>query len=141
MGHYAKVLDGKVISVIVAEEDHFVGFIDSTPGEWVKTSYNTHGGIHYKAGTSAERIPEEDQAASMEGHPERSRKNYAVIGGNYDRNADAFYPPKVFDSWVLNQDTFLWEAPVAKPADDGIVYMWNEATVSWIPNPWQPPSE
>lgn len=110
MGHFAKVVDGKVTQVIVAEPEFFDTFVDSSPGTWLQTSYNTHGGQH------------------PEGRP--LRKNYAGIGYTYDAVRDAFIPPKPFDSWVLNEDTCLWDAPVAMPTD-GKPYAWDEATTSW----------
>jgi len=111
MAHFAKVQDGIVIQVIVAEPDFFNTFVDSSPGDWVQTSYNTHGGQH------------------PEGRP--LRKNYAGIGYTYDSDRDAFIPPKPFASWVLNEDTCLWDAPVPYPAD-GNKYRWDEATTSWV---------
>ena len=112
MAHFAKVVDGVVTQVIVAEPEFFQTFVDSSPGEWVQTSYNTHGGEHKLGGTPL-------------------RKNYAGIGFTYDRVLDAFIPPKPFASWVLNEDTCLWDAPVAMP-DDGKLYNWDEATVNWV---------
>jgi hypothetical protein len=110
MSHFAKIVDGKVTQVIVAEPEFFTTFVDSSPGQWIQTSYNTHGGQH------------------PEGRP--LRKNYAGIGYTYDAVRDAFIPPQPFASWLLNDDTCLWEAPVAMPAD-GKAYEWNEATTSW----------
>jgi hypothetical protein len=112
MAHFAKVVDGVVTQVIVAELEFFQTFVDSSPGEWIQTSYNTHGGEHKLGGTPL-------------------RKNYAGIGFTYDRVKDAFIPPKPFASWVLNEDTCLWDAPVAMP-DDGKVYTWDEATTNWV---------
>ena len=112
MGHFAKCVDGVVVQVIVAEEEFFNTFVDSSPGEWVRTSYNTHGGVHKLGGTPL-------------------RKNYAGIGFTYDRVKDAFIPPKPFASWTLNEDTCLWGAPVAMP-DDGKLYQWDEATTNWV---------
>lgn len=112
MAHFAKVVDGVVTQVIVAEPEFFQTFVDSSPGEWVQTSYNTFGGEHKLGGTPL-------------------RKNYAGIGFTYDRVKDAFIPPKPFASWVLNEDTCLWNAPVVMP-DDGKVYTWDEATTNWV---------
>jgi hypothetical protein len=112
MAHFAKVVDGVVTQVIVAEPEFFQTFVDSSPGEWIQTSYNTHGGEHKLGGTPL-------------------RKNYAGIGYTYDRVKDAFIPPKPFASWVLNEDTCLWDAPVAMP-DDGKIYVWDEATTNWV---------
>ena len=117
MSHFAKVLDGRVIQVIVAEPDFFDTFVDSSPGQWLQTSYNTRGNIHY----------------GPDGEPDGGvalRGNYAGIGYTYDSVNDVFYAPQPFASWVLNQTTWLWDAPVAYPAD-GQLYVWDEATVSW----------
>ena len=121
MSHFAKVNNGIVESVIVAEAEFFNTFIDNSPGEWIQTSYNTRGGIHYQTNSN---IPSEDQSKAL-------RKNYAGIGYTYNQQKDAFIPPKPFNSWVLNETTCLWEAPVAKP-NDGNRYLWNEATLSWV---------
>ena len=112
MAHFAKVNNGIVEQVIVAEPEFFQTFVDSSPGEWIQTSYNTHGGVHTLGGTPL-------------------RKNYAGIGYTYDSQRDAFIPPKPFASWVLNDDTCLWAAPVAMP-DDGKQYQWNEDTQAWV---------
>ena len=111
MGHFAKVVDSKVVQVIVAEPEFFDTFVDSSPGQWIQTSYNTQGGVHKNGGTPL-------------------RKNYAGIGYTYDAVRDAFIAPQPFASWLLNDDTCLWDAPVAMPAD-GKQYEWNEATTSW----------
>jgi hypothetical protein len=94
----------------VAEPEFFETFVDSSPGTWIQTSYNTHGNQH------------------PEGRPLRG--NYAGIGYTYDQVNDVFYAPKPFNSWVLNESTWLWEAPVAMP-DDGKLYEWDEATTNW----------
>jgi len=121
MGHYAKITDGIVQQVIVAEAEFFNTFVDSSPGEWIQTSYNTRGGVHYKPDSNE---PSEDQTKAL-------RKNYAGIGFSYDRIRDAFIPPKPFASWVLNEETCLWNAPTPMPTDDKI-YIWDEATTSWV---------
>jgi len=105
MAHYAKVLDGKVINVIVAEKEFFDTFVDDTPGEWIQTSYNTYGGVHKLGGTPL-------------------RKNYAGIGFTYDRTRDAFYEPQPFTSWTLNETTCLWEPPITEPTTG--IYKWDE---------------
>tara|TARA_B100001063_G_C16504316_1_gene423648 strand:- start:45 stop:389 length:345 start_codon:yes stop_codon:yes gene_type:complete len=110
MAHFAKVKNGIVDKVIVAEPEFFDTFVDDLPGRWVQTSYNTYGGKH----------PEDRPL----------RKNYAGIGFTYDRVRDAFIPPQPFASWTLNEDTCLWDSPVAYP-DDGNLYIWNEETKSW----------
>jgi hypothetical protein len=88
MAHFAKILNGIVTQVIVAEPEFFDTFVDSSPGEWVQTSYNTHGGQH------------------PEGRP--LRKNYAGIGFTYDRERDAFIPPKPEGDYALDEETCLW---------------------------------
>ena len=93
MAHFAKVQNGIVTQVIVAEPEFFSSFVDSSPGEWVQTSYNTRGGIHYNPETGE---PSEDQSKAL-------RKNYAGIGYAYDKQRDAFIPPKPFASWVLDE--------------------------------------
>ncbi len=120
MAHFAKVVEGTVTQVIVAEPEFFDTFVDSSPGEWIQTSYNTRGGVHYQANTNE---PSEDQTKAL-------RKNYAGIGYTYDAQRDAFIPPKPFNSWILDETSCLWEAPVAYPTD-GERYTWNEETSSW----------
>lgn len=120
MAHFAKVVEGTVTQVIVAEPEFFNTFVDTSPGEWVQTSYNTRGGVHYQSNTNE---PSEDQTKAL-------RKNYAGIGYTYDAQRDAFIPPKPFNSWILNETSCLWEAPVAYPTD-GERYIWNEETTSW----------
>lgn len=118
MSHFAKVFDGKVIQVIVAEPEFFTTFADPYPGEWIRTSYNTRGGVHY----------------GQDGQPDGGvalRMNYAGIGYSYDAARDAFIPPQPFPSWVLNDATCLWDAPVPYPTDDKN-YVWDEASTSWI---------
>jgi hypothetical protein len=90
MSYFAKVVNGTVTRVIAAEPDFFNTFVDSSPGDWIQTSYNTHGGVHATGGTPL-------------------RKNYAGIGFTYDAVRDAFIPPKPDDSYVLNDETCLWE--------------------------------
>lgn len=121
MAHFAKVVDQVVVKVIVAEPAFFETFIDNSPGEWIQTSYNTRGGIHYKPNSIE---PSEDQSKAL-------RKNYAGIGFTYDRLRDAFIPPKPYLSWILNEETCLWHAPIEIPTD-GNRYTWNEETMSWI---------
>lgn len=111
MAHFAKVLNGVVTQVIVAEPEFFQSFVDSSPGEWIQTSYNTRGGVHLNGGTPL-------------------RKNYAGVGYTYDSSLDAFYEPQPFPSWTLNQDTCLWEPPVPYPTD-GLSYVWSEDTSGW----------
>ena len=117
MGHFAKVVDGKVTQVIVAEPEFFDTFVDSSPGAWIQTSYNTRGNVHY----------------GQDGQPDGGvalRGNYAGVGYSYDAARDAFIPPQPYASWVLDDATCLWNAPVAIPTD-GKLYAWDEATTSW----------
>jgi len=120
MAHFAKVIDGIVDQVIVAEPEFFDSFVDSTPGKWVQTSYNTKGGVHYDPETGE---PSADQSKAL-------RKNYAGRGYTYDKTRDAFIPPCDYPSWTLNETSCLWEPPVARP-DDGQPYTWNETEQRW----------
>lgn len=109
MSHFAKVENGIVTQVIVAEQDVIDSGLFGTG--WVQTSYNTHGGQH------------------PEGRP--LRKNYAGIGFTYDNQRDAFIPAQPFPSWLLNEETCLWDAPTPCPTD-GKFYSWDETTTSWV---------
>jgi len=108
MSHFAKVEDGIVTEVIVAEQAH----VDTLSGTWVQTSYNTKGNVHVLGGTPF-------------------RKNYAGKGHTYDSVRDAFYQPQPYASWTLNNTTCKWEAPVAFPTD-GKIYEWDESTTNWV---------
>lgn len=112
MAHYAKVENGIVTQVIVAEADFFDTFVDSSPGQWIQTSYNTIGNQHTQGGTPL-------------------RGNYAGIGYTYDYENDVFYSKKPYQSWNLNQATWTWEAPTAYP-QDGKEYEWEEANQQWV---------
>ena len=122
MAHYAKVNNGIVEQVIVAEASFFDSFVDTTPGEWIQTSYNTRGGKHY--------VPNSDWETESTDQSKALRKNYAIVGGTYDKTRDAFYAPKPYASWTLNETTCLWEPPVARPTD-GQRYVWNEDGQTW----------
>ena len=111
MSHYAKVNNGIVQQVIVAEPEFFTTFVDSSPGTWVQTSYNTHGGQH------------------PQGKP--MRKNFAGLGYTYDAGRDAFIAPKPYLSWILNESTCLWDSPIPMPTD-GTPYTWDESLGNWI---------
>tara|TARA_R100001463_G_scaffold35812_1_gene77635 strand:- start:510 stop:899 length:390 start_codon:yes stop_codon:yes gene_type:complete len=121
MAHFAKLgIGNKVERVevvhnnVATSEQAGVDFLNNlykTNDVWKQTSYNTIGGEHLLGGTPF-------------------RKNYAGIGWKYDQYKDAFIEPKPFESWILNEDTCLWEAPVAKP-DDGQRYNWNETNQNW----------
>jgi hypothetical protein len=127
MAHFAKVKDGVVTQVIVAEPEFFDTFVDSEPGEWIKTSYNVRGGVYFDPETNE---PAADQSVIADDEA-RQRKNYAGIGFTYDRTRDAFIPPQPFASWTLNETSCLWEAPVAYPDDDKM-YRWDEDTTNWV---------
>jgi hypothetical protein len=111
MAHFAKVTDGVVTQVIVAEPEFFETFVDTSPGQWIQTSYNTHGGVHKLGGTPL-------------------RKNFAGIGYSYNATEDCFIPPKPYPSWTLDTNTCLWQSPIPMPTDDKM-YRWNETTQAW----------
>lgn len=111
MSHFAKVVDGIVVKVIVAEKEFFDTFVDNSAGTWIQTSYNTYGNQHKLGGTPL-------------------RGNYAGLGYTYDAKNDVFYAEQPFPSWTLNNSTWLWEAPVPYP-NDGKKYIWNENIINW----------
>tara|TARA_R100001509_G_scaffold165619_1_gene148257 strand:+ start:2987 stop:3364 length:378 start_codon:yes stop_codon:yes gene_type:complete len=121
MAHFAKLgIGSKVERIEVVSNDvatteqagvDFLNNLYKTNDVWKQTSYNTIGGVHVLGGTPF-------------------RKNYAAIGFKYDQTKDAFIPPKPFQSWILNETSCIWEAPVAKP-DDGQSYDWNETNQTW----------
>ena len=117
MTHFAKLDDNNIVTFVTVgrqEDDGLEAELTARTGDVYKqTSYNTHGGVHLLGGTPL-------------------RYNYAGIGYTYDSDRDAFIPPKPFESWVLNEETCLWEALVPYPSDDGD-YTWNEGTLSWDP--------
>jgi hypothetical protein len=111
MAHFAKIEDGIVVQVNVVEEEYFNANRETRyTGQWVQTSYNTHGGVHTLGGTPL-------------------RKNYAGIGYTYDEERDAFIPPKPFDSWILDEETCLWNSPVPRPIEG--IWNWNEDIINW----------
>lgn len=113
MAHFAQLDENKIVTkVLVIEQDVIDTGLFGEPSSFIQTSYNTHGGVHILGGTPL-------------------RKNYAGIGYNYDSIRDAFIPPKPYNSWVLNEDTCLWEAPTPMPTDEKI-YKWDEDTLSWL---------
>ena len=116
MSHFAKIENDIVTQVIVAEQD----FVDTQPDEWVQTSYNTRGGVHYAPNSDTP-----DGGVAL-------RKNYAGIGYAYDRQRDAFIPPQPYPSWTLDEASCLWEPPVPYP-NDGHTYTWDEAAQAWTP--------
>jgi hypothetical protein len=122
MAHYAKIEDGIVTNVIVADEDHinYLKLQDPT-AQWIQTSYNTRGGVHYDPQTG---LPSADQTKAL-------RKNYAGIGFTYDSVLDVFIPPKPYPSWILYSQTAQWAPPIPMPID-GNMYMWNDDQQNWI---------
>ena len=122
MSHFAKIENNIVTFVTVGrqEDDGLeLELCERTGDTYRQTSYNTRGGVHYTDGE-----PSADQSKAL-------RKNYAGIGYTFDEERDAFIPPKPFESWLLDEDTCLWEAPVEYPTDGGM-YTWDEASLSWI---------
>jgi len=116
MAHWAELDENNIVTRVLvgSNEDPDEGYqwlIDNLGGTWVKTSYNTQGGVHSLGGTPL-------------------RKNYAGIGYSYDATRDAFIPPKPFNSWLLNEDTCLWDAPTPYPTD-GKFYRWVEEDLNW----------
>ena len=125
MAHWAELDENNVVTRVLVGDNNdpngdegYQWLIDNLGGAWVKTSYNAAGGKR--------RNPETNEITEEAGF----RKNYAGIGYSYDSQRDAFIPPKPFNSWLLNEDTCLWEPPVAYPTD-GKFYSWNEETTSW----------
>ena len=120
MAHFAKVNQGIVTNVIVAEPEFFENFVDETPGDWIQTSFNTYGGVHYTQNEDGSRgEPSEDQSKAL-------RYNYGSVGMLYNSEADAFHhPAPTWSSWALNTETYIWEAPIAYPTD-GQQYDWDE---------------
>lgn len=122
MAHFARIENNIVTEILVVpdEQEHrgqdFLADDLQLGGTWIQTSYNTSGGVHLFGGTPL-------------------RKNYAGIGYTYDEARDAFIPPKPFESWLLNENTCLWDAPVPYPTEGG-VHVWDENTLTWVPA-WQ----
>lgn len=134
MAHYAFIDDAKVVTEVIVGRDESdladeVFSWEEHYGEFrgqvcVRTSYNTLGGVHYTVDGEGNRVPSEDQTKAF-------RYNYAGVGFTYDEERDAFIPPQPFESWVLNEDTCLWDAPVPYPTD-GNAYTWDEQAVDWV---------
>jgi hypothetical protein len=113
MAHFAQIDANNIVTqVLVIEQDVVNTGLFGEPSSFIQTSYNTHGGVHTLGGTPL-------------------RKNYAGIGYTYDSGRDAFIPPKPYNSWVLNETTCLWDAPVAMPTDEKM-YSWDENTINWV---------
>ena len=124
MAHFAKLDSNNVVIFVTVGRDEDNGreaeLTARTGDVYKQTSYNTRGGVHHQA----DGTPSADQSKAF-------RKNYAGLGYTYDAGRDAFIPPKPFNSWVLNETTCLWDAPVPMPTD-GKRYNWDEATTSWV---------
>lgn len=117
MAHFAEIDKNNIVTQVITTGDEYelIGeefYSNTTDNVWKRTSYNTRGGVHVQGG-----IP--------------FRKNYAGIGYTYDEIRDAFIPPKLFNSWILNEDSCLWESPIPYP-NDGKAYVWSEEQLQWI---------
>lgn len=113
MAHFALINENNIVTqVLVIDQETINTGHFGDPSTFVQTSYNTHGGVHLLGGTPL-------------------RKNYAGIGYIYDNQRDAFYAPQPYNSWTLNEDTCIWEAPTPMPTD-GKLYRWDEDTTSWV---------
>jgi hypothetical protein len=127
MAHFAKLDANSVVIFVTVGRDEDEGkeveLSLRTGDTYKQTSYNTRGGVHYQA----DGTPSADQSKAM-------RKNYAGLGYTFDAARNAFIPPKPYASWLLNETTCLWDAPVAYPTD-GKIYLWDEATTSWVEVP------
>lgn len=121
MSHFAKVENGVVTQVIVAEQDFINSGAVGDPSLWVQTSYNTRAGVHYEPNSNT---PSADQSKAL-------RKNYAGIGYTYDAEKDMFLPPSPYASWVVDDAIGQYVPPLPYP-NDGQSYEWDETTVSWV---------
>lgn len=128
MAHFAKLDSNNLVIFVTVgrDEDREEELCARTGDVYKQTSYNTRGGVHYQADGN----PSADQSKAL-------RKNYAGLGYTYDAQRDAFIPPKPYASWVLNEQTCWWDAPVPMPADASAEkrYRWDEATTSWVEVP------
>ena len=125
MSHFAKLDDNNIVTFVTVGRQEDDGkeqeLCDRTGDVYRQTSYNTRGGVHYDPETGE---PSADQSKAL-------RKNYAGIGFTFDEQRDAFIPPQPFPSWVLNEESCLWDAPVPYPTDGGL-YSWDEAAGEWV---------
>jgi len=125
MSHFAKLDDNNIVTFVTVGRQEDDGkeqeLCDRTGDTYRQTSYNTRGGVHYDPETGE---PSADQSKAL-------RKNYAGIGFTFDEQRDAFIPPQPFPSWVLNEESCLWDAPVPYPTDGGL-YSWDEAAGEWV---------
>ena len=128
MSHFAKLDENNVVTFVTVgrqEDDGLEAELTARTGDvYRQTSYNTYGGVHYTTDDDGNHVPSEDQSKAL-------RKNYAGIGFTYDEARDAFIPPQPFESWLLDEDTCLWVAPVPYPTD-GEAYVWDEDAGDWV---------
>jgi len=128
VSHFAKLDENNVVTFVTVgrqEDDGLEAELTARTGDvYRQTSYNTYGGVHYTTDDDGNRFPSEDQSKAL-------RKNYAGIGFTYDEARDAFIPPQPFESWLLDEDTCLWVAPVPYPTD-GEAYVWDEDAGDWV---------
>jgi hypothetical protein len=106
MSHFAEIDENNTVTRVLVGDNNMPNegydwVVETFSGRWVKTSYNNN-----------------------------IRKNFAGVGFTYDETLDAFIPPKPYDSWILNEDTCLWDPPVSRPNDDQS-YIWNEEDLVW----------
>jgi len=134
MGHFAKLNENNIVIEVnslsnfvfeingIEDEAKGIEFLSSISNHlsWKQTSYNTRGGVYYESDNTLGN----NQSKAF-------RKNYAGIGYTYDEQRDAFIPPKIYNSWIINEDTCLWESPIPYPNDENLYY-WSEDTISWI---------
>jgi len=119
MAHFAELDENNIVTrVIVAEQDFINSGAVGDSSNWLQTSYNTRGGIHYAPNSN-----EPDDGIAL-------RKNYAGVGFTYDSDRDAFYTSQPYPSWTLNEDSCQWESPLPYPDDDND-YVWNEENQGW----------
>ena len=126
MGHFAEIdKNNIVVRVIVAEQEVIDSGLFGDSKNWIKTSYNTSGGVHYKPNSKRE-------TKDIDSHIKSPlRKNFAGKGFKYDRVRDAFIPPQPFPSWTeIDEEKGMHKAPVDMP-DDGKMYRWNEDILGW----------
>ena len=119
MAYFAELDDNNTVTRVLSVDnsyenqgEHFLANTLGLGGRWVQTSYNTHGGVHVNGGTPL-------------------RKNYAGVGFTFDEQRDAFIPPQPFPSWLLDEDSCLWQPPVPYPSD-GQAYVWDEGSLAWV---------
>ena len=119
MAHFAEIDGDNIVTRVLVVNDadasdgqNFLANTLGLGGIWKQTSYNTSGGVHSTGGTPF-------------------RKNYAGIGYTYDSGRDAFIPPKPYASWLLNEDTCLWDAPTPMPVEEGKIFKWVEEDLNW----------